>query len=167
MNKLGLVVLSLYCFLNSKFAVAAVSAQSEITQQDVALENILSHGTINEGGVLRAAISLLIVILLIYMTAWIYKKLNVFNFSKFTANDKQLDINKFKLISTQSLGANKNLHVVEINGKYLVIGSTPNSINLIKEFDKNTPLECNQYTEKIVVDDLLDKYKGNDEDNAK
>ena len=35
------------------------------------------------------------------------------------------------------MGGNKNLYLVEINGKYLVLAATQHNITLIKEFDKD------------------------------
>lgn len=42
---------------------------------------------------------------------------------------------KFKIISSTSLGQGKSIHLVEIKGRQLVIGCTNNSINILTEFD--------------------------------
>ena len=42
--------------------------------------------------------------------------------------------NRFKIISSTSLGQGKSIHLVEIKGKQLVIGCTNNSINILTEF---------------------------------
>jgi len=169
MKKIGLVLTGLY------LSVSAVSAEvvSGMNQEaDMPLDSLLSHGTLNEAGIIRPLISLAIVIGLIYLTAFIYKRLSRFNATKFSKENKP-DLNKFKLVSSQPLGANKTLHVVEINGKYLVLGSTANSINLIKEFDKAAVDNPTSLTSKTLneacgadesdwVSEMLDKYNDKD-----
>ena len=155
MKNLELVLL-LVCSYISAYSVAFAGEPDYIN--DAPLESMLSSGTIHEGGILRSLISLGIVIGLIYLTAWLYKKLNGFNSQKFTKEIENLGLNKFKVIASQSLGSQKNLHVVEINGKYLVLGSTPNSINLLKEFDKNlTDLKSSL----DIADDAFEKINKN------
>ena len=160
------------------FATSPVFASvSDLFPQS--MTDMMSDGVIYHGGIIRAVVSLFIVIGLIYLTAWAYKKLNVLNEKTLVEKTKKLDLNKFNVISTQTLGPNKNLHVVEINGKYLVIGSTPNNITLIKEFEKAqaqeiekiSPKQPQQQPEEIKqpskpkspadkqMQDILDKYK--------
>lgn len=160
MSKIKLVLSGLF-FLTRHCKAFALDQDLPI---DTPLENVLSQGVIYEGGILRAILSLLIVIGLIYLTAWAYKRLNIFNTSKLVKTQQQTGMNKFKVISSQSLGANKNLHVVEINGKYLVLGSTQNNISLIKEFDKiliesaESKISAAQEADNDIMKDLLDKY---------
>ena len=170
MKKYELVLLSLYI---SAMSVSAQAAEPDFVS-DMPLESLLSQGTVHEGGFVRALISLLIVIALIYFTAWVYKKLNLFNNSKLVKDSSKLGMNKFKVISSQSLGANRNLHVVEINGKYLVLGSTQNNISLIKEFDKNLIESKNAGSiveiskqDEVWMNDLMDKYEDLEDGNAK
>ena len=175
MNKLGLVLTGLYCTISVLVAKAQVS--QEISQEaDLPLDSLLSHGTLHEAGLLRPIISLAIVIGLIYLTAFVYRRLSKFNTSRLSDNLKKVALNKFKIISSQPLGANKMLHVVEINGKYLVLGSTANSINLIKEFDKNSIEKTDKsdnetentilpnFSEENWVSDLIEKYEDGGED---
>lgn len=132
---------------------------------DRPIKEIFRHGVLYESGILRSVISLGIVIALIYLTAFLYKRLNKFN-AKLAGDKNNAQLNKFKIISSQSLGANKNLHVVEINGKYLVLGSTANNITLIKEFDKNKiensePEFLNNSTQNDcsdLISELMEKY---------
>ncbi len=189
MNKTSFsgIILGLLISGSTAFAEVTKNAAQGTSVEDIPLDNVLSQGTIYQGGMLRAVISLFIVIGLIYLTAWAYKRLNIFNADNLAKPGKKVNANKFNLISTQALGANKNLHVVEINGKYLVIGSTQNNISLIKEFDKNlvenlsdislvtdnkkpsAPVEENpaeklsQETKNLIedpqLDELLQKYK--------
>lgn len=80
---------------------------------------------------------LIIVICLIYFTGYFYQKLVGVN-SKLNKNaNGDNDFNKVKIISTTPLGQGKNIFVVEIKNKHLVLGATENQINLLKEFDKS------------------------------
>ena len=97
-----------------------------------------------EPNVFGVICSLLIVLALIYATSFFYQKLIKFN-SKINNNDVPEGKNEFKILSGATLGQGKYLHVVEINETYLVLGSTPNNITLLKEYkksdiSKNVPL---------------------------
>lgn len=93
-------------------------------------------------GISHIILSTALMVAFIYIMAIAYHKLSAFNNKRFSnMNDKILNLNKLKLVNSMSLGANKSLHVVEINNKFLVLGSTPASINLLKEFDKNPVLD--------------------------
>ncbi len=93
-------------------------------------------------GISHIILSTALMVVFIYIMAIAYHKLSAFNNKRFSnMNDKILNLNKLKLVNSMSLGANKSLHVVEINNKFLVLGSTPASINLLKEFDKNPVLD--------------------------
>lgn len=165
MKRVELVVLTIYIYFIS--ALNVLSAEPDYIN-DTPLESMLSQGTIHQGGILRSVISLLIVIGMIYLTAWLYKKLNKFNSQKFTKDATQSLINKFNIVSSQTMGANKNLYVVEINGKYLVLGVTQSNINLLKEFDKaeveKSFLESENASNKAKndswIDNIEDKYNG-------
>ena len=98
----------------------------------------LNSKTEKEPNFLSEFLSLLFVILLIPVFFLFINKLrkvdpaNLLN-GKFKFNET----NKFNLLSTTSLGQGKNLHLVEINGKKLVIGSTSSNISLLAELDNN------------------------------
>lgn len=78
--------------------------------------------------------SLVIVIFLILVFGWFYGKIRGINPAAILSGKfDERNINKFNIIYTASLGQGRNLHLVEINGKQLVIGSTSNSINLLTE----------------------------------
>lgn len=88
-----------------------------------------------EPNIFGVILSLVIVLALIYATSYFYQKLIKFN-AKMNKNDIGEGKNEFTVLSGTSLGQGKNLHVVEINETYLVLGSTPNNITLLKEFSK-------------------------------
>jgi flagellar biogenesis protein FliO len=72
-----------------------------------------------------------------------------------------------------SLGQQRQIYTIEMNGKILLVGSTPSQINLIKEFDcindvntaisgdnSNSASEIIKQEEKSVdIDELFKKYK--------
>ncbi len=78
--------------------------------------------------------SLFVVLILIFIFGWAYNRLKDINPALLLAG-KQYDkkANRFNLISTASLGQGKSIHLVEINGKRLILGSTANSVNLLSE----------------------------------
>ena len=88
--------------------------------------------------ILQAFISLALVIGLIYLSAYVNKKLTNVASKKInnTKNDI-IDKNKLNIISSLPLGSNKSLCVVEINGKTLLLGVCEQSISLIKELNLN------------------------------
>lgn len=113
-----------------------------------------------EPNILSVLISLVIVIALIYITGIIYTKLNVVGAQSVKKQFKNNNLDRIVVLSTTPLGQNKNLHIVEINDKKLLIGATPNSINMIKElsdddllFDK--PSSEKAKPEKDVMDTLF------------
>lgn len=87
----------------------------------------------NEPGILHIICALLFVIFLIYVTGLIYSKLNIVGAKTLKEQLKNSDINRAIVLSTTQLGPNRNLHVIEVNDKCYLIGSTANSINLIKD----------------------------------
>lgn len=74
-------------------------------------------------------LGLFIVVGLVYLTGFIYQKLLKINISQ--NNDNTL--NKIDIVSTTALGQGKALHVIKINGEYLLIGACQNNISYLKE----------------------------------
>lgn len=84
--------------------------------------------------IVKPSMSLAAVLLIILTLAWFYSKAKGINpnsalFNKFGDGD----MNRFKVLATSTLGQGKIIHLVEINGKQLVVGSTNNNINLLTE----------------------------------
>ena len=121
-------------------------------------------------GYASVVLSLLFVICLIYATGIIYNKLNVLG-AKAMKSQKDAQNDKITIISTTPLGANRTLHVVELNGKKMLIGASANSIHLIKDLSETTEViqECNDVTlseepvealeQKIEEDEEFGLYK--------
>ena len=75
---------------------------------------------------------LLIVIALIYFTGFIYQKMIRVNLSNRKLDDIRADI-----ISTTSLGQGRNLHIVKVGDKTMLIGATQNVIAHISDIKVN------------------------------
>ena len=121
----------MFVFLNSMATFAMDSPYSSSEFQEV-----LKHDNY-EPNYFTLIFGLIIVICLIYFTGYFYQKLIGVN-SKLNKNaNGDDDFNKVKIISTTPLGQGKNIFVVEIKNKHLVLGATENQINLLKEFDKS------------------------------
>lgn len=71
---------------------------------------------------------LILVIALIYLTAILYKKL-----TKVKIDENQDDKYDMKIVSSVSLGQNRNLHIIKIGNSHCLIGSAQNNIALIKD----------------------------------
>lgn len=127
--------------------------------------------TSGEPNFLSVLISLVIVIGLIYITGIIYTKLNIAGAQSVKNQFKNNKLDKIVVLSTTQLGQNKNLHIVEINDKKILIGATSNSISLIKELSDEDLLfkpdeTCNTADAKKenVMDTLFNKNKSDFED---
>lgn len=119
-------------------------------------------------------ISMVLVVGLIYFTGWIYTRLNIVNRKQLSkiASDKK-DSVRFTVLQSMPLGQQRHIYTIEMNGKILLVGSTPSHINLIKEFDSIEDVDLNisdnsvienesepkNANQKIDIDELYKKYK--------
>ena len=117
--------------LPEPLAAAQASSVSTVANDTVAPALCQSVG--NEPSLLSMVFSLIFVVLLIYITGIIYAKLNKLGFKTLKKQMGEGCPSKVSVISTTTLGSNKSLHVVELDGKRMLIGSSSNSINLIKD----------------------------------
>lgn len=142
--------LGLLCWLNalSSFAVekfevlpdlpdplAAYAQTAEASSVSGGLDSsILDGGQAigHEPSIISVVLSLLIVILLIYITGILYAKLNKINSSAMRKQHGTIK-SQASVISTTALGNNKTLHVIELDGKRMLIGASSNAIQLIKD----------------------------------
>ena len=86
-----------------------------------------------EPSIISVVFSLLIVVLLIYLTGIIYAKLNNVGFKTMKRQQGELSKSQVSVVSTTALGNNKTLHVVELDGKRMLIGASSGAIQLIKD----------------------------------
>ena len=152
MKKILGLLLGAYCWINvlsvsaaERFEIlpdlpeplAAAQASSISTTTDSTPETLASVG--QEPNILSVVLSLIFVILLIYATGIIYAKLNKVGFKTLKKQIGEGSDSRVSVISTTPLGNNKTLHVVELDGKRMLIGASNNSIDLIKDLGSYPP----------------------------
>lgn len=87
----------------------------------------------HEPSILSVVFSLLIVVLLIYVTGILYSKLNNVGYKTLKRQQGELAKTQVSVLSTTQLGNNKTLHVVELDGKRMLIGASSGAMQLIKD----------------------------------
>ena len=157
MNKILGIYLGAFCWLYSaacyaadKFEIlpdlpeplASAAQASSVTTTDAAPTAVNTAQAIgHEPNLVSLVFSLLFVILLIYATGIIYTKLNKLGFATMKKQMGNLGNSRVAIVSTTPIGNNKSLHVIELNGKRMLIGAAANSINLIKDLGNYTENE--------------------------
>lgn len=148
------------CYASDKFDIlpdlpeplvgTAAQASSVTTTESTGILSAQSVG--HEPNLLSIIFSLIFVILLIYATGIIYTKLNKMGISTFK---KQVGDNhsQVSVVSTTPLGNNKTLHVVELDGKRMLIGASASSIHLIKDLGTVNEGEICEFS-KIEIPDI-------------
>lgn len=76
--------------------------------------------------------NLITLVLIMLVLAWAYSKYGKKALDKVLAS-QQLKKNDIKILSTAPMGQNKFLHIVEVDGERVLIGSTNTQISLLKE----------------------------------
>lgn len=164
MKKIFSVFTFMLLNINSAFAVDIPDVMKQTMSHEAGMPSLL-----------HLVVSMILVIGLIYLTGWIYAKLNVVNRDKLNKiSSENSDGYKFKVLQSMPLGQQRYIYSVEMNGKVLLIGSTPSHINLLKEFDGNVVStnkisdtdkqfddseDSSQNQKSINIDDLYRKYK--------
>ena len=170
MNKIKLYSLgaacwfsSLVCYAAEKFEVlpdlpdplayavqpAEASTVSGSPEAPLAAAQSIGH----EPSLLSVVLSLVFVILLIYVTGIIYAKLNRLGF-KTLKQTGDFGRSKVAVISTTPLGNNKTLHVVELDGKRMLIGASSASIHLIKDLGTFTESDDDREYSHIEIPNI-------------
>jgi flagellar biogenesis protein FliO len=90
----------------------------------------------HEPSIISVVLSLIFVVLLIYLTGILYAKLNRVGFKTLKKQQGDFAKSHVSVISTTQLGSNKSLHVVELDGKRMLIGASAGAIQLIKDLGK-------------------------------
>jgi len=109
-------------------AVLALMLLFSTALADEEFYNSLNH-TSYEPNYFGMLFGLIVVIALIYVTAILYKKMTKIKLDN-TSSDSKYDI---RVISSASLGQNKNLYVIKTGLTYSLIGATNDKITHIKE----------------------------------
>ena len=143
---------TLECWATEKFEIlpdlpepllnSAAQASSVSTVSDTA--NTVTQTVGQEPNLISIVFSLLFVILLIYATGIIYAKLNKLGFNTLKKQMGEVNASRASVVSTTHLGNNKTLHVVDLDGKRMLIGASANSIHLIKDLGSYPPEEIEE-----------------------
>lgn len=105
----------------------------------------------HEPSLVSVVLSLLFVILLIYLTGILYTKLNKFGLMTVQNDRKDMSKSKVTVVSTTPLGSNKTLHIVELDGKRMLIGASSGAIQLIKDLGSINPEEIEEEYSHIEI----------------
>ena len=130
--------------------LAAAQASSVSTVSDATNSvGVATQSVGAEPNILSVVFSLIFVILLIYATGIIYAKLNKIGLKGLRRELRDCDNSRVSVLSTTPLGNNKSLHVVELDGKRMLIGASTGSIQLLKDLGTYTQedLEEGEYSE--------------------
>ena len=145
LNSLG--VMSLFfnsaCYAVEKFEVlpdlpdplayAVQPAQAASVSGATNLSTLGTQSIGNEPNIISVVLSLVFVVLLIYLTGILYAKLNRVGFKTLKRQQGEMSKLQASVLSTTQLGNNKTLHVVELDGKRMLIGASSSAIQLIKD----------------------------------
>ena len=136
-------VQSAVCYAADKFEILpdlpeslsyAVQPASASTVSGGASASALNSQSIgHEPSIVSVLFSLLIVVLLIYVTGILYSKLNNVGYKTMKRQQGELAKTQVSVLSTTQLGNNKTLHVVELDGKRMLIGASSGAMQLIKD----------------------------------
>lgn len=127
MKNLSLILTVCFSIIQPAFS------QENITSN---IKHVLKHSY--ESSYFSVVIALGVVILLIYITAIVYAKLNIFGHDTMKKQYIGLSDSKVLVLSSTPVGNNKSLLVVELAGKKMLIGVTNEAITLIKDLDDNS-----------------------------
>ena len=105
--------------------ISAAQASSVSTTSD-SVSNNLTQSVGQEPNIMSVIFSLIFVILLIYATGIIYARLNKVGLKTLKKHIGDTEDSRVTVISTTPLGSNKTLHVVELDGKRMLIGASTN-----------------------------------------
>ena len=132
-----------YCYAADKFEIlpdlpshvsyAGQTASASTVDGNLNLGLAASQSVGHEPGIISVLVSLFIVITLIYITGIIYAKLNKFGWNSLKKQNGDFAKAHVSVVSTTQLGSSKSLHVIELDGKRMLIGASNNSMQLIKD----------------------------------
>lgn len=116
--------------------LAAYAQSAEAASVSGAVDSTSILGTQSVGheiSLVSAFFALLLTIVLIYLFVIILSKFNKANIKLMRQQQRELSKYQASVVSTTALGNNKTLHVIELDGKRMLIGASSNTIQLIKD----------------------------------
>lgn len=149
------------CFAVEKFEVLpdlpdplaayAQTAEASAVSGDVSVPLTGGHSVGQDVSIMSVVLALIFTILLIYLVGILYTKLNKMNLSALRKQQGGLAKSQASVISTTALGNNKTLHVIELDGKRMLIGASSNAIQLIKDLGNASPDEPQEEFSSIEI----------------
>lgn len=134
------------------YAVQPAQAAAVSGSTDVTALGAQSIG--NEPSIISVVLSLLFVVILIYLTGIIYTKLNKVGFKTLKRQQGDFASSQVSVVSTTQLGNNKTLHVVELDGKRMLIGASSSAIQLIKDLGSINNTEADEDYSHIEIPNI-------------
>lgn len=119
--------------LPDPLAYAVPSAEAASVSGNIGNSVLGAQSIGHEPSMVSVVLSLVFVVLLIYLTGIIYAKLNNVGFKTLKKQQGDYAKSHVSVVSTTQLGNNKTLHVVELDGKRMLIGASASTIQLIKD----------------------------------
>lgn len=119
--------------LPDPLAYAVPSAQAASVSGNVDASVLGAQSIGHEPSLISVVLSLVFVVLLIYLTGILYARLNKVGFKTLKKQQGDYAKSHVSVVSTTALGNNKTLHVVELDGKRMLIGASASTIQLIKD----------------------------------
>lgn len=124
--------------LPDPLAAYAQTAEASAVSGTAGTESLVGGQSIGqEVSFISVIFALLITLSLFYLLIILYTKLNKANANILKKQQSGLK-SQASVISTTALGNNKTLHVIELDGKRMLIGASSNAIQLIKDLGNAT-----------------------------
>ena len=135
---------ALVCYATEKFeilpdlpdplAAYAQTAEASSVSGKADYSSLVGNQSVgHELSFVSAFFALLLTIVLIYLFVIILSKFNKANIQLMKQQHRELSKSQASVISTTALGNNKTLHVIELDGKRMLIGASQSTIQLIKD----------------------------------
>ena len=132
------------CFAENKFdilpdlpdplAAYAQPAEASSVKGGTDMSAIVGGGSVgHDMDILHVFVALLFTILLIYASLIIVAKIKKSSFDTLRKAGHDVAKSQAFVVSTTALGNNKTLHVVELDGKRMLIGASSGAIQLLKD----------------------------------
>lgn len=140
--------------LPDPLAYAVPSAEAASVTGNIGNSVLGAQSVSGEPSIISVVLSLLFVVLLIYLTGIIYAKLNKVGFKTLKRQQGEFAKAHVSVISTTQLGNNKTLHVVELDGKRMLIGASASAIQLIKDLGSINSAEFDEEYSHIEIPNI-------------
>lgn len=108
----------------------------------------------HEPSIVSLIFSLIFVVLLIYAFAIICAKLNKLGYNTLKNQSGDFVKSHVSVVSTTHLGNNKTLHVVELDGKRMLIGASSGTIQLIKDLGSIENVDSDSEYSRIEIPNI-------------